>query len=314
MHFELTVLGCNSALPAHGRHPSAHIFNGREELFLIDCGEATQIQLRRYHIRANRIRRILISHLHGDHFFGLIGLLTSLSLNGRNKAMTIFSPSGLEEIIRLQLSASQTELSFPLEFVEIRTEENYRLFETKHLEVFTFPLIHRIPTCGFLFREKPLLLNVDSQKLKAFQVPVDQIKALKEGKDFITPEGKRIPNRTFTLPRYISRSFAYCSDTLYTESILPYIKEVDLLYHEATFGNDKRQEVENTLHSTAAQAAMIARKAGARKLIIGHFSSRYRDLSPLLSQARAVFPNTFLAEEGKTFDLPLRRDMNHPEF
>lgn len=308
MHFELTVLGCNAALPANGRHPSAHILNCQDQLFLIDCGEGTQIQLTRYRVRVNRIRAIFISHLHGDHFFGLIGLLTSLSLNGRKKKLLVFSPPGLKPIIDLQLKTSGTHLCFELEFEEIKAhKEPHRIYENGSVEAFAFPLIHRIQTVGFLFREKPFPLNVDPERLAEYEVPVEQIPSLKAGKDFITSDGRRIPNSRITLPPLLPRSFAYCSDTRFTESILPWIKGVDLLYHEATFAEDKRLQAEETYHSTAAQAATIARKAGVRTLLIGHFSSRYLHVEPLLEEARAIFPETYPAEEGRVYSVKPER-------
>jgi ribonuclease Z len=309
MHFELTVLGCNAALPANGRHPSAHILNCQDQLFLIDCGEGTQIQLTRYRVRVNRIRAIFISHLHGDHFFGLIGLLTSLSLNGRKKKLLVFSPPGLKPIIDLQFKTSGTQLTFELEFEEIEdSDEPLRIYESGKVEVFAFPLNHRIQTVGFLFREKPFPLNVDPERLVEYEVPVEQIPSLKAGNDFITPDGRQILNTRITLPPLIPRSFAYCSDTRFTESIIPWIKGADLLYHEATFAEEKRLQAEETGHSTAAQAATIARKAGVRALVIGHFSSRYLYVDPLLEEARAIFSETYPAEEGRVYSVkPGRR-------
>lgn len=258
MTFSLTVLGSNAAIPANNRNLSAHLLNANERLFLIDCGEGTQFQLRKYHISFQRIKRIFISHLHGDHFFGLIGLLNSMHLLGRKNELHLHAPAELIEIIDLQMNVSQTRLVFPLVFHPLRMDRCDLVMEEERLSVHSFPLRHSIPTCGFVFREK-------------------------------NPP-RKVP---------IARSYAYCSDTGYSEQIIPYISGVSLLYHEATFMQDMASVAADKLHTTAQEAATIAVKARVKKLIIGHFSARYEDIAPLLAEARSVFPETYAAVEGE---------------
>jgi len=260
MTFSLTVLGSNSAIPTLQRNPSAHLLNANERLFLIDCAEGTQIQLRRYKIHFQRIGHILISHLHGDHFFGLVGLLTSFHLLGRKHELHLYAHPPLKEIIDLQLQASLTRLNYPLYFHPLNPEGYQPVLEDDKVSVHSFPLKHSIPTCGFVFREKPRRLHLQ------------------------------------TPPK--PRSFAYCSDTAYTETIIPWIQGVDLLYHETTFMEDKRTAAGEKFHSTTLDAANIAQKAGVRKLLIGHFSARYEDTEPLLTEAKGIFPETICAADG----------------
>ena len=257
MTFSLTVLGSNSAIPAHNRNLSAHLLNVNERFYLIDCGEGTQFQLRRYHLSQQRIRHVFISHLHGDHFFGLIGLLNTMHLLGRKEELHIHADLRLKEIIDMQLDASGTILRFPLHFRPLPSGGYSTILEEERLVVHSFPLKHSIPTSGFVFREK-------------------------------------------NKPRKVAeaRSYAYCSDTAYDESIVPYIHGVQLLYHEATFKQDRTSVATEKLHSTAKEAALIAEKAAVKKLLIGHFSARYDDLAPLLEEARSIFPETCLPEEG----------------
>ena len=257
MTFSLTVLGSNAAIPANNRNLSAHLLNANERFFLIDCGEGTQFQLKRYHISCQRIRHVFISHLHGDHFFGLIGLLNSMHLLGRNEALHLYAPYLLQEIINIQLGASQTTLRFPVEFHPLKPDRYDLLFEEERISIHSFPLRHSIPTCGFIFREKN-------------------------------------PPRKVAEPR----SYAYCSDTGYSENIIPFIQNAALLYHEATFMQDLAAVALDKLHSTAIEAATIALKAHVKKLLIGHFSARYDDVGQLVAEARSVFPGTYPAEEG----------------
>jgi ribonuclease Z len=308
MRFEVTILGSNSAIPANGRFPTSQVLNVSEQLYLIDCGEGTQWRLQEYNIKKRKINEIFISHLHGDHIFGLIGLLTSLSLARRTDPITIFSPKGMEEIIQVQLMHTGGTLSFPLSFFELDTTRHQLIFEDNLIKVFTIPLKHRIPTCGFLFKEKTRPLNINPAKIVEFEIPVEKIRAIKNGADFELANGELIPNAELTyLPRQ-SRSFAFCSDTVYDESIILFIKGVDLLYHEATFLHDLKHLAEETMHSTAKQAAVIAQKANVGKLIIGHYSSRYKDLVPLLDEARKIFLNTVLGIEGETVSVDYGKD------
>lgn len=305
MRFEVTLLGCNAAIPANGHFLSGQVLNIRENWYMIDCGEWSQSRLSDLRIPRNRIGQIFISHLHGDHCFGLIGLITSYALMGRQQPLDIFSPPGLREMIEIQLLYCGATPPFDLLFHEIDTNKSYKIFSDDKVEVFTIPLRHRIPTAGFLFREKRLDRNILPEKIEAFQIPYDQIKAIKKGADFVTPAGERIPNETLTSAPYRQRSYAYCSDTAYHESIVPVIKGVDLLYHETTFTEQHRKEADYSLHSTARDAATIARLAGAGQLITGHYSTRYQDLNVLLEEAVAVFPQTVLGIDGGCYDVPL---------
>jgi len=301
--FQLTILGSSSATPVRNRFPSSQLLNINEKLFLIDCGEAAQIQLLRYGLKASRIDHIFISHLHGDHYFGLPGLLSTLHLNGRTKPLMLYGPPQLIEIINLTLTCSQTQLRYPLEFIPVDAGAPTRLLENSEITVETIIMNHRIPCTGFLFREKPRLPNIIREKIQEYAIPSELISSIKQGMDLRLPDGRVIPNQELTLAPRPSRAYAYCADTLVKPDIIPQIKEVDLLYHEATFTSEMLERANETFHSTAAQAAEIARKAQVKKLIIGHFSARYRELSPLLEEARAVFPPTELAREGSVFDV-----------
>jgi len=270
---------------------------------MIDCGEGTQIQISEYKIKATKIEYIFISHLHGDHFFGLIGLITSYNLNHRQKPLTIFCPKGLEEIIRLQLKFSDTQLRFELIFIEIEAVNGNVILDTPDFTVSTLQMNHRIPCAGFLFREKNPERRIIKDSLAKYKVDVEQIPALKAGKDYVAEDGTVIANTLITEPPHKERTYAFCTDTSYLESVVPYIKDVDLLYHEATFAADLHERAKETFHSTAPEAAAIAKKAGVKKLLIGHFSARYRELDILLNEAKAVFPHTELAEEGLIFSV-----------
>jgi ribonuclease Z len=300
MTFSLTVLGSNSAIPTLTRNPSAHLLNVNERLFLIDCAEGTQLQIRKFHIHFQRIQRIFISHLHGDHFFGLIGLLNSLHLLGRKEELHLYGPPMLKEIIDLQLLVSQTFLDFPLFFYPLSFSEYEMIFEDEKVTVHSFPLRHSIPTCGFLFREKQPERRIRKDVVAALNIPVAEMQGLKRGKDYVDKSGRVFKNNEITLDPPSARSYAYCSDTAYNETILPVIDHCDLLYHETTFMQDKAASAKEKLHSTTIEAATLAKKANVKKLMIGHFSARYDDLQPLLDEARSVFPETILAEEGMT--------------
>lgn len=299
MIFEVTILGSNSALPAHGRHPTAQVLNHNEKLFLIDCGEGTQMQLSNYHIKRSKINHIFISHLHGDHYYGLIGLLTSYHLLKRKEPLHLFCPKGLKEILLLNFKFSDTHLHYELVFHEVNAAGSDVIFENEELTVSTLPMKHRIPCNGFLFREKPRQRRILPEKLEEYGIPISKIQDLKEGKD-IELAGDLIPNRQITGEPQPSRAYAFCSDTLYSEDLLPLITGVDLLYHEATFMNDSAERASMTFHSTTIQAATIAKKAAVSNLLIGHFSAKYEDLELILQEARTVFPHTRLAIEGNT--------------
>lgn len=301
MIFEVCILGSSSATPIYQRHPTSQVLNINERLFLIDCGEGTLIQMNRYRIKFHRISHIFISHLHGDHYLGLVGLLSTMHLQGRTTELHIYTQEPLREIIEIQLKYSETNLRYPLHFHFIDSKKPAVIFNDENIEVKTIILNHRIPCTGFLFSEKNRLRKLIKEKLSEYQVPVAFYQELKNGKDFKTANGKIIPNSELTSDPKPARTYAFCSDTSYDERILTSLKDVDLLYHEATFLSDKEERAKETFHSTAAQAATIAKKANAKRLIIGHFSARYKNLYPLLEEARAVFPETTLAIEGDSF-------------
>ncbi|MDQ3191784.1 MAG: ribonuclease Z [Bacteroidota bacterium] len=305
MKFELTILGCSSATPTSSRFPTAQVLNILERFFLIDCGEGTQMQLRKYKVKMQRINHIFISHLHGDHYFGLIGLLSTMHLLGRKNLLHIHAHPDLEKIINLQLKASDTRLNYQIAFNYLAYDKSIMLVDDPYFTVETILLKHRIPCCGFLFREKPRMKSLKKEKLIEYGLSIPAIKKLREGKDFITAEGKVIPNAEFTFDAPPARSYAYCSDTAYNELIIDQIKNVDLLYHEATFTQELVQRAKETFHSTAIQAATIAEKAGVKKLVIGHYSARYKDVKPLVIEAQTIFKNTFPAVEGESFEVKL---------
>lgn len=296
--FELTILGSSSATPTSKRFTSAQVLNVSERFFLIDCGEGAQIQLRRYRIRFQRINHIFISHLHGDHYLGLMGLISSLHLLGRQKKLCIYHPKGLKEIINIQLEISGTVLNYPIEWIELNTDEPALIYEDSQLTVHTIILHHRIPCCGFLFREKERPYSLIKEKVEELKIPIALFHQLKRGENVILPDGRRILNSEVTRERAKPRSYAYCSDTRYDERVAAAVKSVDLLYHEATFLHELLDRAEKTAHSTALEAGKVAQMAGVRELLIGHYSVRYNDVTPLLAEAITQFPNTRLAEEG----------------
>jgi ribonuclease Z len=303
MKFELTILGCNSAIPTSNRFPTAQVLNILEHFFLIDCGEGAQMQLRKYRVKIQKIEHIFISHLHGDHYFGLIGLLSTMHLLGRKEAIHIYANADLEKILELQLKVSDTRLNYQIIFHPLQYNHSEVILDTVHFSVETILLNHRIPCCGFLFKEKELLRSLRKDKLKEFDVPVAAMQSLREGKDFVTESGEIIPNAEITVKPPVPRTYAYCSDTAYNERIIEQIRGVDLLYHEATFAQDKIDRAKETFHSTALQAATIAYKAEVKKLIIGHYSARYLDISPLVNEAKSVFPETIAGEEGLVYEV-----------
>jgi len=298
--FQVKILGNNSAVPAHDRNQTSQLVQLDSQYILIDCGEATQIQLSRFEIRFGRIKTILISHLHGDHYFGLIGLISTMHLFQRTTPLQIFSPPGLEEIIRLQLKVSSTELSFPLSFSQLVHEGMSQIVDENDFTVSAFPLRHGISCYGFLIKEKPKAWRIRKDSLPD-DILIQEIVKLKNGSDVLDEEGNvKYACSEFTNSLRPSRSFAYCSDTAFDISILSYIQGVDLLYHEATFTSEMQDRAESTYHSTAAQAATIASMAGVGKLLLGHYSTRYKELGPLLDEARKVFAESYLSIEGET--------------
>lgn len=303
MKFELTILGSSSSTPIFNRNPSAQILNVNEKYILIDCGEATQNQLLHFGLKASRIDQIFISHLHGDHYLGLVGLLSSLHLNGRQKAIDIFGPADLYDIIDMQLKVSQTVLKYPINFKSTNPNAPELLFENWDIIIESFPLDHRIPCTGFKFTEKKRLRKIIKSKIEELSIPIEMIPLIKKGHGFTDKNGRFYSSEDLTTEADSPKSYAYCSDTICSWNYLKYIKDVDLLYHEATFLHELLPRAEETFHSTALQAAEVALKANAKKLLIGHFSARYRDLEPLLLEAKSVFPETSLAIEGKMFEI-----------
>lgn len=303
MIFELTILGANAAIPAHGRFPTSQVLCIHHRYYMIDCGEGAQIQLFRYKIKINKIHAIFISHLHGDHYLGLMGLLNTMTLRGRTEPLYLHGPKGLQEIIMSQLKYSYSILNYPLYFVETNQEESVFLFEDEKVTVHTIPLLHRIPCCGFLFREKIKDKNLIKEAIPT-DLPIAGRIALKKGEDF-EYNHKILKNEDYTYSPNKSRSYAFCSDTIYLPSspLIEIIQHVDLLYHEATFTKVHESRAAQTFHSTGEQAALIAKEAQVEQLILGHFSTRYYDLSPLLEEAKAIFSNSFLAIEGETFSI-----------
>ena len=301
MKFEVTILGSSSATPVFNRNPSAQLLNCNEKYYLIDCGEGTQQQLAKYNLKAARIDYIFISHLHGDHYFGLIGLLSSLHLNGRSKPMQIFGPRPLLEILEIQFKYSDTTLRYPIEFFPIEADKSIQIFENNDLVVKTIVLNHRIPTTGFIFQQKKRQRKLIKEKTD--EVPMAYYTALKKGIDVELPNGDILRSEDYTTEPDAPRCYAYCSDTLFDESYFATIKDCDTLYHEATFMHDLLDRAKETHHTTALQAAEVAKINGAKKLLIGHFSSRYKTLQMLLEEAQSVFENTELAVEGRTFQL-----------
>ncbi|MCD6066557.1 MAG: ribonuclease [Bacteroidetes bacterium] len=297
--FEITILGTGSASPTTKRNPSAQLLNAAERFFLIDCGEGTQMQLRKYKLNMHRIDHILISHLHGDHYLGLLGLLQSMHLLGRKKPLYLFCFPELKEIIDIQNKHSQTVLNYEIIYNYTDPKQPKLLLDDKKLSITSFPLSHRIACCGFMFREKEGGRKIVKEALEKYKVSIAEIHKLRIGQDAINDEGDTIANRLLTKNPDRTRSFAYCSDTCYFEDILPHIANADLLYHESTFLKDMKDRARSTFHSTAEDAATIAQKANVKKLLLGHFSARYEDSSPFLLEARPLFDNTLLALEGE---------------
>ena len=297
----LTILGNNSAIPAFGRNPTSQVLQNLDECFLIDCGEGTQLQLTRYKIRRSKINHIFISHLHGDHYFGLIGLISSMGLQGRTADLYIYAPALLENILLLQLEAAKTTLPFPLHFKALEGEGS--IYVGQKITVEIFKVSHRIDCWGFIFRERKNPRSLDPERVKSYEIPASFYDALQKGSDYTTKKGTIIPNEEVTILNTAGRSYAYCADTIYDERIAEKVKQVNVLYHEATYLKDLEERAAARFHSTTTQAASIALKAGVDRLLIGHFSSKYELLDEFLSEASEVFPQTELALEGLCFKI-----------
>jgi ribonuclease Z len=307
MSFSLTILGSSSALPTSRRNPSAHVLNVHEHFFLIDCGEGTQLQINKYNIRLGKINHVFISHLHGDHMFGLYGLFSTFNLLNREHDLHIYAHPEINHTIKYYKDWFGNKLSYNIIIHPFKSNRRILIFENKHMTVESFPLKHRIPTVGFIFREKEKPRNIKKEVVEKYNIPVKEIVKIKQGEDFTTSEGQTIKNEQLTLPPYRLRSYAYCSDTLYTKRYIEYIKGVNLLFHETTFLNRDKDLAKQTYHSTAFQAATIAKEAGVGKLLIGHFSARYKDVSVLVEEARKIFKNTYAVEDGDNFRIEPER-------
>lgn len=301
MKFEVLILGSSSATPMYGRHPTSQLINIDEQFLLIDCGEGTQMQLVKFGIKSNRIKHIFISHLHGDHYFGLMGLISSMHLVGRKDELHIYGPPGLKEILELQFLHSQTILRYPLHFHPTQTTDNLLILDTNKFSVSTFPLDHRIVCTGFRIDVKSGHPRINVEVAESRQVPKTYYGLLKAQVDYVSADGDVTPWQELTLPPDPPKSYAFCSDTIDSGTYLDAIDSVNLLYHEATFLHDMVERATETFHTTALQAGGIAQRAQAEKLLIGHYSARYKTLEALLDEARSVFPDTALAVEGRWY-------------
>lgn len=301
MSFKVTILGSGAALPTSSRNPTSQYIECNNRHILIDCGEGTQMQIRKFGIKFQRITHILISHLHGDHFFGLVGLLSTMHLLGRDQGVTIYGPTELENIIKNQLEVSGSRIGFSLSFVHLDGKESKLIFEDKMMEIHTFPLKHRIPTNGFVIKEKEkehtLLIDLFNQDNLSLQF----IHKFKKGEDVVDEDGQLFSYKDYTSPPPPIKKYAYCSDTCYYENIIEHIKDADLLYHEATFTEEHKARAKATFHSTAMDAATIASKSNVKKLILGHLSARFETPDKHLEEAKTIFQNVKVVEDGDTF-------------
>ena len=296
--FDVTILGCGSALPTTRHLASSQIVDLRDKLYMIDCGEGTQVQMRFLHIKFSRLNHIFISHLHGDHCFGLPCLISTLGMLGRLGELVIHGPAEVEEFMRPILALFCKGLPFEVRFNTIDPAQHQLVMEDRSLKVYSLPLKHRVPCCGYLFAEKPKSPHILREMTDFYQVPISMMQHLKEGADYITPTGEVIPNSLLTRPADPPKQYAYCSDTAFQPSVIPLIEGVDLLYHEATFAECDAARAKETFHSTARQAAQIAKEAHVKQLVIGHYSARYEHLEQLWQEADSLFPGTILGDEG----------------
>ena len=301
--FRVHILGCGSALPTQRHEPSSQVVEIRGKMFMVDCGEGTQNQLRRSHMHFARIGHVFISHLHGDHCFGLIGMISTFGMLGRTAPLHIFAPKELQPILDEQLAFFCPRLDYEVVFHVVDTTRQEVIYDDKSLTVTTIPLEHRMPCCGFLFREKPLLPHIRREMIDFYGIPTSQILNIKNGQDWITADGEVIPNERLVMPATPSRSYAYCSDTRYMPHLHEMLEGVSTLYHETTYGEDNLALAEKYYHSTALQAAMVARDAHVGKLVLGHYSSRYEDEEVLLAEAQSIFPSCLLADELSIIDV-----------
>lgn len=300
---KLTILGCYAATPRTFSNPTSQVLEIKNKLFLIDCAEGTQVQLRKSKVKFSKISHIFISHLHGDHFYGLVGLISTFMLLNRENDLHVFGPKGIKEIILLQLKYSGSYTNYGLFFHELESKESETIFEDDEVVVTTIPLQHRIYTNGYLFEEKNTQRKVDIEKVEQYNIDKVYYNKIKNGGDITMEDGKVIPNAELSFPPPANKSYAFCSDTIYNETIIPLIQNVDCLYHESTFLESEAHLAEKTMHSTAIQAATIAQKAQVKSLILGHFSTRYGTIELFKEQAQTVFDNTAIADDGKEFEI-----------
>lgn len=298
---KLNILGCYAATPRSFTNPTSQVLEMKNELFLIDCGEGTQVQLRRNKIKFSKIKHIFISHLHGDHCYGLVGLISTFRLLNRENELHVYGPKGIKEIITLQLKLSNSWTNYPLYFHELESKEPQVIYEDEKLSVETIPLIHRIYTNGFLFKEKPGDRKLLIDKAVSYNIDVSLFKSIKKGKDVTSESGELIPNHLVTADPEPTKSYAYCSDTAFNQKMIPQITGATVLYHESTFLEDKAQLAFPTKHSTAKEAAQIAKEAGVKQLILGHYSTRYANINLFREEATTIFPEVDLADDGKVF-------------
>ena len=299
--FKVHILGCGSALPTLHHMASSQVVELRDKQFMVDCGEGTQVQIRRSRINFNKIQAVFISHIHGDHCFGLIGMISTFGLQGRKSPLQVYAPAALGPMLQSQIELFCQHLSFEVVFHAIDTEKTDVIYEDRSLTVSTIPLQHRLPTCGFLFREKPTLPHIRRDMIDYLEIPVSQINNIKNGAGWTTPEGRTYSHEELTTPAEPTRAYAYCSDTRYVPTLHELIAGVDLLYHESTYCRDSQHRADAYWHSTAADAATVAREAGVKKLLLGHYSSRYPDENAFLDEAREIFPESYLTNENDIF-------------
>ncbi|MBC8754727.1 ribonuclease Z [Kordia sp. YSTF-M3] len=299
---KLTILGCYAATPTKHTNPTAQVLEIRNHIFLIDCGEGTQVELRRSKVKFSRIKHVFISHLHGDHFYGLIGLISTFMLLGRDTDLHIYGPKGLKELTLLQLKLTKSWTSYTLCFHELESKESEVIFEDDKVTVTTIPLDHRVYTNGFLFKEKEKERQLNVGAVLNYEIEKCYYQNIKKGRDITLDSGEIIPNEKLTFDPPKSKGYAFCSDTIYFPKIIDQIKNVDVLYHEATFLDKHDQLATKTKHTTAKQAAMIAKQASIGQLILGHFSTRYDGFNEFKEEAQTVFENVVLADDGKVFE------------
>lgn len=307
MTFRVTILGAASAKPSATRHQTSQLVNHCEQYFLVDAGEGVQSRLMRVGVNPMRLSAVFISHLHGDHIFGLFPMISSLGLMGRKTPLHVYAPRPFDEILEYHRRYFDTQLPYEVVWHEVHTTQHELLFENSVLEVWSVPLRHRVPTAGFLFREKEAPLNVDKAAIERYGLGVAQITAAKRGEDVLLDDGTLVPNGEVTYTPWEPRSYAYLSDTNYSGKAVSLARGVDLLYHEATYAGDMRHEAKERGHATTLDAARAAVESGARRLIVGHFSSRYKDEEALVEECRTIFPESYLAEEYKSFDIPMKK-------